>query len=164
MANEYKLIDHAYDVVIVGAGGAGLRATLGMAAAGLSTACITKVFPTRSHTVAAQGGIAAVLDKNDSFESHIQDTLNAGAGLCSTDVVRHVVEHGPAAIQWLINQNVPFSFVDEGHPESGNWGIENKLHWVKDVTFGEDSSKIKNGNAPENMSIMRMPGKSIIKA
>ena len=62
MAKDYKLIDHAYDVVIIGAGGAGLRATLGMAAAGLSTACITKVFPTRSHTVAAQGGMSAALN------------------------------------------------------------------------------------------------------
>ncbi|MCB1859377.1 MAG: FAD-binding protein, partial [Gammaproteobacteria bacterium] len=61
LSEHYKLVDHAYDVVIVGAGGAGLRATLGMAAAGLSTACITKVFPTRSHTVAAQGGMSASL-------------------------------------------------------------------------------------------------------
>ena len=61
MSNAYKIIDHAYDVVIVGAGGAGLRATLGMAAQGLSTACVTKVFPTRSHTVAAQGGMSAAL-------------------------------------------------------------------------------------------------------
>ena len=62
MAQEYPLIDHTYDVVIVGAGGAGLRSTLGMAAEGLSTACITKVFPTRSHTVAAQGGMSASLE------------------------------------------------------------------------------------------------------
>ena len=74
---EYRIIDHTYDVVIVGAGGAGLRATLGMAAAGLSTACITKVFPTRSHTVAAQGGISAALGNmgEDDWRWHFYDTV-----------------------------------------------------------------------------------------
>ena len=72
---EYKYVTHDYDVVVVGAGGAGLRATLGMAEQGLRTACVTKVFPTRSHTVAAQGGIAAVLDDADSIENHIRDTF-----------------------------------------------------------------------------------------
>ena len=81
MANEYKLIDHAYDVVIVGAGGAGLRATLGMAAAGLSTACITKDFPTRSHTVAAQGGMSASLGNMgpDSWQWHMYSAVSCSA-------------------------------------------------------------------------------------
>ena len=73
MSSSYKIIDHTYDVVIVGAGGAGLRATLGMAAAGLSTACVTKVFPTRSHTVAAQGGMSASLGNmgDDHWKWHL---------------------------------------------------------------------------------------------
>ncbi|MEE8394130.1 MAG: FAD-binding protein, partial [Rhodospirillales bacterium] len=71
--NSYEIIDHAYDVIVVGAGGAGLRAALGMTATGLSTACITKVFPTRSHTVAAQGGIAAALGSmaDDNWHWHM---------------------------------------------------------------------------------------------
>ena len=77
MTTAYKVINHAYDVVIVGAGGAGLRATLGMAAQGLSTACITKVFPTRSHTVAAQGGMSAALGNmgEDHWTWHMYDTV-----------------------------------------------------------------------------------------
>ncbi len=77
MSTAYPITDHAYDVIVVGAGGAGLRATLGMAAAGLKTACITKVFPTRSHTVAAQGGIGAALGNmaEDSWQWHMYDTV-----------------------------------------------------------------------------------------
>ena len=75
--NDYNIINHEYDVVIVGAGGAGLRATLGMASAGLSTACITKVFPTRSHTTAAQGGMSAALGNmgEDTWQWHMYDTV-----------------------------------------------------------------------------------------
>ena len=76
--SAYEITDHHYDVVVVGAGGAGLRATLGMAAAGLNTACITKVFPTRSHTVAAQGGIGAALNnmgEGDNWQYHMYDTV-----------------------------------------------------------------------------------------
>ena len=77
MTKAYKIINHAYDVVVVGAGGAGLRATLGMAAQGLSTACVTKVFPTRSHTVAAQGGMSAALGNmgEDHWTWHMYDTV-----------------------------------------------------------------------------------------
>src|SRR3546814_10336171 len=77
MTSAYEIIDHAYDIVVVGAGGAGLRATLGMAAKGLRTACITKVFPTRSHTVSAQGGVAAALGnvEEDRWQWHFYDTV-----------------------------------------------------------------------------------------
>jgi glycine/D-amino acid oxidase-like deaminating enzyme len=92
MANDYKLIDHAYDVVIVGAGGAGLRATLGMAAAGLSTACITKVFPTRSHTVAAQGGMSASLGNMgpDTWQWHMYDTIKGSDWLGDQDAIEYM--------------------------------------------------------------------------
>ena len=83
---SYKIIDHKYDVVVVGAGGAGLRATFGMAEKGLKTACITKVFPTRSHTVAAQGGIAAAIAEGDTPEKHTADTIAAGAGLVDAEM------------------------------------------------------------------------------
>ena len=99
--NAYPYEVHDYDVVVVGAGGAGLRATLGMAEQGLRTACVPKVFPTRSHTVAAQGGIAAVMSPEDSFDRHIQDTIKAGAGLCREDIVRGVV------MEELANQQRP---------------------------------------------------------
>ena len=75
---SYKIVEHTYDAVVVGAGGAGLRATLGMTMAGLKTACVTKVFPTRSHTVAAQGGIGAALDnmgEDDNWKYHMYDTV-----------------------------------------------------------------------------------------
>ena len=81
--SAYEITDHHYDVVVVGAGGAGLRATLGMAAAGLNTACITKVFPTRSHTVAAQGGIGAALNnmgEGDNWQYHMYDTSRGPTG------------------------------------------------------------------------------------
>ena len=105
----YPIEEHTYDVSVVGAGGAGLRAVVGCSEAGLRTACITKVFPTRSHTVAAQGGIAAVLEPGDTFESHIEDTMIAGAGLTDREVVEMVVGGAPAAIERLIELGVPFN-------------------------------------------------------
>src|SRR5260370_31075030 len=83
MPKAYEIIDHSFDVIVLGAGGAGLRATLGMVAAGLNTACVTKVFPTRSHTVAAQGGISAALGniEQDAWRWHMLDTLRASDSL-----------------------------------------------------------------------------------
>ena len=93
MAESYKIIDHHYDVVVVGAGGAGLRATLGMAAKGLSTACITKVFPTRSHTVAAQGGMSASLGNmgEDDWRWHMYDTVKGSDWLGDQDAIEYLV-------------------------------------------------------------------------
>ena len=87
--SDYEIIDHEHDVVVVGAGGAGLRATLGMVSGGLKTACITKVFPTRSHTVAAQGGIGAALNnmgENDSWQFHMYDTVKGSDWLGDQDL------------------------------------------------------------------------------
>ena len=82
MGEAYSIVDHAYDVVVVGAGGAGLRATVGLAEAGLKTACVTKVFPTRSHTVAAQGGVSASLGNMgpDDWRWHMYDTVKGRTG------------------------------------------------------------------------------------
>jgi hypothetical protein len=107
---------HEYDVVVVGAGGAGLRATLGMAEQGLRTACVTKVFPTRSHTVAAQGGIAAVLGNMgpDSWQWHMYDTVKGSDWLGDTDAMEYLAREAPKAVYELEHYGVPFSRTEEG--------------------------------------------------
>jgi succinate dehydrogenase / fumarate reductase flavoprotein subunit len=116
MTNDYQLIDHAYDVVIVGAGGAGLRATLGMAAAGLSTACITKVFPTRSHTVAAQGGMSASLGNMgpDTWQWHMYDTVKGSDWLGDQDAIEYMCREAVPAVIELEHYGVPFSRTEDG--------------------------------------------------
>jgi len=116
MSSDYKLIDHSYDVVIVGAGGAGLRATLGMAAAGLSTACITKVFPTRSHTVAAQGGMSASLGNMgpDNWQWHMYDTIKGSDWLGDQDAIEYMCREAVPAVIELEHYGVPFSRTEEG--------------------------------------------------
>ncbi|MCD6035714.1 MAG: succinate dehydrogenase flavoprotein subunit [Rickettsiales bacterium] len=116
MSSSYPIIDHEYDVVVVGAGGAGLRATFGMAAAGLSTACITKVFPTRSHTVAAQGGISAALGNmgEDDWRWHMYDTIKGSDWLGDQDAIEYMCKNAPAAILELEHYGVPFSRTKEG--------------------------------------------------
>lgn len=113
---SYKIIDHTYDVVVVGAGGSGLRATMGSAEAGLRTACITKVFPTRSHTVAAQGGIAASLGNNspDHWTWHMFDTVKGSDWLGDQDAIEYMVREAPAAVYELEHAGVPFSRNDNG--------------------------------------------------
>ena len=101
----YQLVDHYHDVVVVGAGGAGLRATLGMAEQGLKTACVTKVFPTRSHTVAAQGGIAASLGNMgaDHWQWHMYDTVKGSDWLGDIDTIEYVAREAPApSTSWNI--------------------------------------------------------------
>ncbi len=107
----YKIVDHTYDVVVVGAGGSGLRATMGAAEAGLRTACITKVFPTRSHTVAAQGGIAASLGNNspDHWQWHMYDTVKGSDWLGDQDAIEYMVREAPQAVYELEHAGVPFS-------------------------------------------------------
>ncbi|SDZ77899.1 succinate dehydrogenase flavoprotein subunit [Rubrimonas cliftonensis] len=116
MANSYDYVDHAYDVVVVGAGGSGLRATLGMAEQGLRTACVTKVFPTRSHTVAAQGGIAASLGNMgpDSWQWHMYDTVKGSDWLGDTDAMEYLAREAPKAVYELEHYGVPFSRTEDG--------------------------------------------------
>jgi succinate dehydrogenase / fumarate reductase flavoprotein subunit len=116
MSDAYKIIDHTYDVVVVGAGGSGLRATMGAAEAGLKTACITKVFPTRSHTVAAQGGIAASLGNNspDHWTWHMYDTVKGSDWLGDQDAIEYMVREAPAAVYELEHAGVPFSRNNDG--------------------------------------------------
>ncbi len=112
----YPVIDHTYDVVVVGAGGAGLRATLGCAEAGLKTACITKVFPTRSHTVAAQGGVAASLGNMgpDNWRWHMYDTVKGSDWLGDQDAIEYLCRHAPDAVYELEHYGVPFSRTEDG--------------------------------------------------
>ena len=116
MSEAYKIIDHTYDAVVVGAGGSGLRATMGIAESGLKTACITKVFPTRSHTVAAQGGIAASLGNNspDHWSWHMFDTVKGSDWLGDQDAIEYMVREAPAAVYELEHAGVPFSRNDNG--------------------------------------------------
>jgi len=116
MTQAYKTVDHIYDVVVVGAGGAGLRATFGLAEAGLSTACITKVFPTRSHTVAAQGGISAALGNMgpDDWRWHMYDTIKGSDWLGDQDAIEYVCKEAPQAVIELEHYGVPFSRTEEG--------------------------------------------------
>ena len=116
MTSSYEIVDHQYDVVVVGAGGAGLRATLGAAQAGLKTACVTKVFPTRSHTVAAQGGISAALGNmsEDDWRWHMYDTVKGSDWLGDQDAIEYLCKHAPAAVYELEHWGVPFSRTEEG--------------------------------------------------
>ena len=112
----YDLTHHEYDCIVIGAGGSGLRATLGMAEQGLRTACITKVFPTRSHTVAAQGGIAASLGNMgpDSWQWHMYDTVKGSDWLGDTDAMEYLAREAPKAVYELEHYGVPFSRTEEG--------------------------------------------------
>ena len=113
---EYTFIDHSYDVVVVGAGGAGLRATLGCSEAGLKTACVTKLFPTRSHTVAAQGGVAAALGNmgEDDWKWHMYDTVKGADWLGDQDAIEYLCKEAPQAVYELEHFGLPFSRREDG--------------------------------------------------
>ena len=116
MTKAYDIIDHTHDVVVVGAGGAGLRATFGMAVKGLKTACVTKVFPTRSHTVAAQGGISAALGNmgKDDWRWHFYDTVKGADWLGDQDAIEYMCREAMDAVIELEHYGVPFSRTEEG--------------------------------------------------
>ena len=115
-APAYEIVDHTYDVVVIGAGGAGLRATLGLAEAGLKTACVTKVFPTRSHTVAAQGGVSASLGNmgEDDWRWHMYDTVKGSDWLGDQDAIEYMVREAVPAIIELEHYGMPFSRTEDG--------------------------------------------------
>jgi len=114
--SDYEFIDHSYDVVVIGAGGAGLRATFGLANAGFKTACVTKVFPTRSHTVAAQGGISAALGNmgEDDWRWHMYDTVKGSDWLGDQDAIEYMCKEAPDAVIELEHYGVPFSRTEDG--------------------------------------------------
>ena len=133
----YPIEDHAYDVVIVGAGGAGLRAVVGCSEAGLRTACITKVFPARSHTVAAQGGIAAALGNmgEDDWRWHMYDTVKGSDWLGDQDAIEYLCRNAPEAVYELEQQRRPRS----GDSPDGKWSAILKENNV--VLRARDSGK-----------------------
>ncbi len=114
--SDYDFIEHSYDVVVIGAGGAGLRATLGLAQSGFQTACVTKVFPTRSHTVAAQGGISAALGNmgEDDWRWHMYDTIKGSDWLGDQDAIEYMCKEAADAVIELEHYGVPFSRTDDG--------------------------------------------------
>lgn len=116
MSQAYEIVQHQYDIVVLGAGGAGLRATFGMAEQGLRTACISKVFPTRSHTVAAQGGIAASLGNmgKDSWQWHMYDTVKGSDWLGDQDAIEYMCREAPQAVYELEHAGLPFSRTEDG--------------------------------------------------
>ena len=116
MNKSYNIIDHQYDVIVVGAGGSGLRATLGVAEAGLKTACISKVFPTRSHTVSAQGGIGAALGNmgEDNWKWHMFDTVKGSDWLGDQDAIEYLCSNAPEAVIELEEYGMPFSRTEDG--------------------------------------------------
>ncbi len=121
---SYEIVDHSFDVVIVGAGGAGLRALIGCAEAGLNTACVTKVFPTRSHTVAAQGGVAAALGnmEPDDWKWHMYDTVKGSDWLGDQDAIEYMCRNAPQAVYELEHWGVPFSRTREGRIYQRSFG------------------------------------------
>jgi len=116
MKREYDIIDHNYDVIVIGAGGSGLRATLGVVESGLKTACISKVFPTRSHTVAAQGGIGAALGNmgEDNWRWHMYDTVKGSDWLGDQDAIEYLCSKAPEAVIELEEYGMPFSRTEDG--------------------------------------------------
>ena len=115
MTKSYEIINHEYDIVVVGAGGAGLRATFGMAEKGLKTACITKVFPTRSHTVAAQGGMSAALGNMgpDDWRWHMYDTIKGSDWLGDQDAIEYLCSKASEAVMELDQYGMPFSRTED---------------------------------------------------
>jgi len=113
---DYTVIDHQYDAIVVGAGGAGLRAAFGLSEAGFKTACVTKLFPTRSHTVAAQGGINAALGNmhEDDWRYHFYDTVKGSDWLGDQDAIQYMTREAPIAVRELESYGMPFSRTSEG--------------------------------------------------
>jgi len=146
--NSYEIIDHTYDVVVVGAGGAGLRATLEAARNGLKVACITKVFPTRSHTVAAQGGISAALGNmsEDDWRWHMYDTVKGADWLGDQDAIEYMVRAAPEAVYELEHFGVPFSRMENGKLFQRAFGGMT-LHYGKEQALRTCAAADRTGHA-----------------
>ena len=146
---DYEIEDHYYDVVVVGAGGAGLRATLGMATAGLKTACISKVFPTRSHTVAAQGGIGAALNnmgEGDNWKYHMYDTVKGSDWLGDQDAIEYMCRNAVPAVIELEHFGVPFSRTEDGNIYQRPFG-GHTLDYGKNIARRACSAADRTGHA-----------------
>src|SRR5882762_2102285 len=149
MPNAYEIVDHSFDVIVLGAGGAGLRATLGMVAAGLNTACITKVFPTRSHTVAAQGGISAALGniENDEWRWHMFDTVRGSDWLGDQDAIAYMCREAVDAVIELEHLGVPFSRTEAGKIYQRRFGGHTTDYAKGDMAYRACAAADRTGHA-----------------
>jgi len=149
MPNAYEIVDHSFDVIVLGAGGAGLRATLGMVAAGLNTACITKVFPTRSHTVAAQGGVSAALGniENDDWRWHMFDTVRGSDWLGDQDAIAYMCREAVDAVVELEHLGVPFSRTDAGKIYQRRFGGHTTDYAKGDMAYRACAAADRTGHA-----------------
>ena len=148
MTETYPIDEHSYDVVVVGGGGAGLRATLGMTMAGLKTACLSKVFPTRSHTVAAQGGIGAALGNmgEDDWRWHMYDTVKGSDWLGDQDAIEYMCRNAMAAVVELEHMGLPFSRTEDGHIYQRPFG-GHTVHWGKGLARRACAAADRTGHA-----------------
>ena len=148
MKGSYKFHKHKFDVLVIGAGGAGLRACMGVAAKGLKTACITKVFPTRSHTVAAQGGISAALGNvgEDDWRWHMYDTVKGSDWLGDQDAIEYMCKEAMNSVIELENFGVPFSRTDEGKIYQRAFGGMSK-HYGKEQAQRTCAAADRTGHA-----------------
>ena len=149
MPDSYDIIDHSFDVVVLGAGGAGLRATLGMVAAGLNTACVTKVFPTRSHTVAAQGGISAALGnmEKDDWRWHMFDTVRGSDWLGDQDAIEYLCREAVPAVIELEHFGVPFSRTEAGTIYQRRFGGHTTEYAKGDMAYRACAAADRTGHA-----------------
>src|SRR5712675_982936 len=149
MPNAYEIVDHSFDVIVLGAGGAGLRATLGMVAAGLNTACVTKVFPTRSHTVAAQGGISAALGnmEQDDWRWHMFDTVRGSDWLGDQDAIAYMCREAVNAVVELEHLGVPFSRTDAGKIYQRRFGGHTTEYAKGDMAYRACAAADRTGHA-----------------
>src|SRR5437899_5774882 len=144
----YPIEDHSYDVVVVGAGGAGLRAVVGCSRAGLHTACLSKVFPTRSHTVAAQGGISAALGNmgEDDWRWHMYDTVKGSDWLGDQDAIEYMCKNAMAAVIELEHLGMPFSRTADGHIYQRRFG-GHTVQWGKGLAKRACAAADRTGHA-----------------
>src|SRR5246500_1116960 len=149
MPNSYDIVDHTFDVVVLGAGGAGLRATLGMVAAGLNTACVTKVFPTRRHTVAAQGGISAALGhmEHDDWRWHMFDTVRGSDWLGDQDAIEYMCREAIPSVIELEHLGVPFSRTEAGTIYQRRFGGHTTEYAKGDMAFRACAAADRTGHA-----------------
>ena len=149
VANSYNVLDHSFDVVVLGAGGAGLRATLGMVAAGLNTACVTKVFPTRSHTVAAQGGISAALGNmaKDDWRWHMYDTVRGSDWLGDQDAIEYMCREAVPSVIELEHFGVPFSRTVSGTIYQRKFGGHTTEYAKGEMAFRACAAADRTGHA-----------------
>jgi succinate dehydrogenase / fumarate reductase flavoprotein subunit len=149
MPSSYDIVDHSFDVIVLGAGGAGLRATLGMVAAGLNTACITKVYPTRGHTVAAQGGVSAALGniEQDDWRWHMFDTVRGSDWLGDQDAIAHMCSVTINAVIELEHLGVPFSRTDAGKIYQRRFGGHTTEYAKGDMAYRACAAADRTGHA-----------------